>query len=135
MNNELQTTNIQLQTTNNELRKITYEIINFFMQNEPNLPENQVNASPVLAKGYEADIVFWPKNPKANLPDTQMNVNLYITTDYENKHNWTLGENEPNTNPIRTQSNPIKANSHSAIRNTRYEIQTQFAAYYCSLKN
>jgi hypothetical protein len=29
-----------------------------------------------------------------------MNINLYITTDYENKHDWTLGENEPKTNPI-----------------------------------
>ena len=36
------------------------------MQNKPNLPENQVNASSVLTKGYEADIVFWPKNPKPN---------------------------------------------------------------------
>ncbi len=23
-----------------------------------------------------------------------------VSGDYENKHNWTLGENEPNTNPI-----------------------------------
>jgi hypothetical protein len=30
-----------------------------------------------------------------------MNVNPYITTDYENKSNWTLGENKPNSNPIK----------------------------------
>ena len=36
-----------------------------------------------------------------NFQKSQMNVNLYITTDYENKRNWTLGENEPNTNPIK----------------------------------
>ena len=30
-----------------------------------------------------------------------MNVNLYNTTDYENKTNWTLGENKPNSNPIK----------------------------------
>ncbi len=29
-----------------------------------------------------------------------MNVNPYNTTDYENKSNWTLGENKPNSNPI-----------------------------------
>jgi hypothetical protein len=29
-----------------------------------------------------------------------MNVNLYNTMDYENKCNWTLGENKPNSNPI-----------------------------------
>jgi hypothetical protein len=73
------------------------------MQNEPNLPENQVNASFVLAKGYEAGIVFWPENPKANLLDAQMNVNLYITRDYGNKRNWALGENKPKTNPIQTR--------------------------------
>ncbi len=30
-----------------------------------------------------------------------MNVNLYNTTDYGNKSNWTLGENKPNSNPIK----------------------------------
>ncbi len=30
-----------------------------------------------------------------------MNVNLYNTTDYENKRDWTLGENKPNSNPIK----------------------------------
>jgi len=28
-----------------------------------------------------------------------MNVNSLITIDYENKSNWTLGENKPNSNP------------------------------------
>ena len=36
-----------------------------------------------------------------NLPDDQMNVNKVLTTDYEEKCDWTLGENEPNTNPIK----------------------------------
>ncbi len=30
-----------------------------------------------------------------------MNVNTYNTTDYENICNWTLGENKPNSNPIK----------------------------------
>ena len=30
-----------------------------------------------------------------------MNVNPYNATDYENKSNWTLGENKPNSNPIK----------------------------------
>jgi len=29
-----------------------------------------------------------------------MNVSIFSTKDYENKHNWTLGENKPNSNPI-----------------------------------
>ncbi len=37
-----------------------------------------------------------------------------MTKDYENKFNWTLSENKPNTNPIQTQykakTNPNKAN-------------------------
>ena len=36
---------------------------------------------------------------KANFQKSQMNVTTFIATDYENKSNWTLGENEPNTNP------------------------------------
>jgi hypothetical protein len=28
-----------------------------------------------------------------------MNVNLYSTMDYENKSDWTLGKNKPNSNP------------------------------------
>ena len=31
----------------------------------------------------------------------QVNVTSLITVAYENKSNWTLGENEPNTNPIK----------------------------------
>ncbi len=37
---------------------------------------------------------------KPNFRKSQMNVNIYNTTDYENKRNWTLGENKPNSNPI-----------------------------------
>ncbi len=38
---------------------------------------------------------------KPNFRKSQMNVNLYNTRDYENKRNWTLGENKPNSNPIK----------------------------------
>ena len=30
-----------------------------------------------------------------------MNANLYNTTDYERKRDWTLGESKPNSNPIK----------------------------------
>ncbi len=39
-----------------------------------------------------------------------MNVNLYNTTDYENKSNWTLGENKPNSNPIKPNLRKAKMN-------------------------
>jgi len=38
---------------------------------------------------------------KPNLLDAQMNLSSVLTTDYENKSNWTLGENKPNSNPIK----------------------------------
>ncbi len=30
-----------------------------------------------------------------------MNLNIYNTTDYENIANWTIGQNKPNSNPIK----------------------------------
>ena len=47
---------------------------------------------------------------KANFRNAKMNVNTVITKDYENKSNWTLGENKPNTKPIKANTKPIKAN-------------------------
>jgi hypothetical protein len=38
---------------------------------------------------------------KANLRKSQMNVNICLTKDYENKSNWTLGKNKPNSKPIK----------------------------------
>jgi len=38
---------------------------------------------------------------KPNFRKSQMNVYPYNKTDYENKFNWTLGENKPNSNPIK----------------------------------
>jgi hypothetical protein len=35
-----------------------------------------------------------------------MNATSLITMTYENKYNWTLGENKPNSNPIQTQFKP-----------------------------
>jgi len=39
-----------------------------------------------------------------------MNVNPYNTTDYENKSNWTLGENKPNSNPNKLNLRKAKMN-------------------------
>jgi len=49
---------------------------------------------------------------KPNLLNAQMNVSQDYTEDYENKRDWTLGENKPKTNPIRSQSNPIQTQSN-----------------------
>ena len=52
---------------------------------------------------------------KPNFQKSQMNVNIYNTTDYENKSNWTLGENKPNSNPIKPNFQKAKMNVNSLI--------------------
>ena len=47
---------------------------------------------------------------KPNLRKSQMNVNPYNTTDYENIANWTLGENKPNSKPIKPNSRKAEMN-------------------------
>jgi len=50
-------------------------------------------------------LIFMQNKP--NFQDNQMNVSVYLQTAYENKHNWTLSENKPNSKPIQTQSNLV----------------------------
>ncbi|GAJ17893.1 unnamed protein product [marine sediment metagenome] len=38
---------------------------------------------------------------KANFRKSQVNVKSIHTVAYENKSNWTLGKNKPNTKPIK----------------------------------
>ncbi len=47
---------------------------------------------------------------KANFQKSQMNLKLYNTTDYERKRNWTLGENKPNSNPIKPHCRRARMN-------------------------
>jgi len=44
-----------------------------------------------------------------------MNVNSLITKDYENKHNWTLGQNKPNSNPNKPNLRKAQMNVNSLI--------------------
>ncbi len=47
---------------------------------------------------------------KPNFQKSQMNLNLYNTTAYERKRNWTLSENKPNSNPIKPNFKRAKMN-------------------------
>ncbi len=47
---------------------------------------------------------------KPNFRKSQMNANIYNTTDYERKRDWTLGENKPNSNPIKPNLQKAKMN-------------------------
>ncbi len=62
----------------------------------------------------ESEFYYFMQN-KANFRKSQMNVNLYNTTDYENKSNWTLGENKPNSNPIKPNFRKAQMNVNSLI--------------------
>ena len=73
---------------------------------------------------------------KPNFREAQMNVSFFITKDYENKSNSTLGENKPNSKPnkpnLQKAKNERKLNCDTGLR--RYlplwspEKQTQFKA-------
>jgi len=52
---------------------------------------------------------------KPNFRKSQMNVNPYITRNYENISNWTLGENKPNSNPIKPNLPESKIDAKSVF--------------------
>jgi len=52
---------------------------------------------------------------KPNFRKSQMNVTPYNTTHYENKSNWTLGQNKPNSNPIKPNLQKAKMNVKLAL--------------------
>ncbi len=52
---------------------------------------------------------------KPNFPKSQMNVISYNTKAYENKFNWTLGENKPNSKPIKPNFQKAKMTINSII--------------------
>ena len=81
-----------------DVRILTYEIINLFMQNEPNFRKSQ------------------------------MNVNKVLAMDYEQMDTWSIRKTKPikaNSKPIQSQSKPIKANKMP--KQTQFKPkQTQF---------
>jgi len=116
------------------LRILTYEIINLFLQNEPNFRKSQMNVTDLLKRNYEQmDTWLIRKNePKTNPKRTQiepklkkakMNANSIITKDYENISNWAICENETKTKPIylgvasgEAGTNPISRAKNSCAR-------------------
>ena len=43
---------------------------------------------------------------KPNFKIGKMNVKSLVTMDYENRSDWTLGENKPNSKPNKPNTNP-----------------------------
>jgi len=50
-----------------------------------------------------------------NLRKAKMFVKSFQTNDYENINDWTLGKNEPKTNPIKPNLRKAKMNVNSLI--------------------
>jgi len=47
---------------------------------------------------------------KANFRKAKMSANAFSQKDYENTSDWTLGENKPNSNPIKPNFQKAKMN-------------------------
>ncbi len=60
------------------------------------IPAHKSPILPSLPKNYD---LFMQNEP--NLVRRRRIANSVLTKDYENKRDWTLGENEPKTNPIK----------------------------------
>jgi len=52
---------------------------------------------------------------KPNFQKSQMNVTSFSQKDYENISDWTLGENKPNSNPIKPNLRKDQMNVNSLI--------------------
>jgi len=79
---------------------------------------------------------------KPNLLNALMNATSFYTVNYENKSNWTLGENKPNSNPIKPNFRKAQMNVNSLITKDyrkKYDFtvqkkQTQFKANFRKAK-
>ena len=56
---------------------------------------------------------------KPNFRKSQMNANPYNTTAYENKSNWTLGENKPNQSQFKKGQNEYKLIYNKGLQKKR----------------
>ena len=52
---------------------------------------------------------------KPNFRKAKMDVNIYYTEIYENISDWTIGQNKPNSNPIKPNLRRARMNINSFI--------------------
>jgi len=73
-----------------------------------------------------SDQLYQIMQNKPNFQKSQMNVSIFLQMAYENKSNWTLGENKPNSNPIKANFRKAKMNVNSLLTKD-YKINDAFA--------
>ncbi len=83
---------------------------------ESDSPTNKPPISPNLPTIYN---LFMQNEP--NFRKSQMNVSIFSKMVYENKSDWTLGENEPKTNPNKAN---FKGKKWIQFRRIRVEYGT-----------
>jgi hypothetical protein len=66
-----------------------------------------------LSRTLYKSILFMQNKP--NFRKSQMNANTFSKMTYENKSNWTLGQNKPNSNPIKPNLKRAQMNINSLI--------------------
>ncbi len=49
---------------------------------------------------------------QTQFPKSQMNVSIYLQTEYENKCNWTIGQSKPNSKPIKPNLRKAQMNEN-----------------------
>ena len=81
-----------------------------------------------LSRGLYKSHLFMQN--KANFLKSQMNVNPYNTTVYENNSNWTLGKNKPKQSQFPKSTNECKLTYNKGLQKKRRfhspKKQTQF---------
>ena len=107
------------------------------MQNKPNFPDAQMNASVYNTKAYKNETAIRRvknkpnSNPiKPNLQKAKMNVSSLITEDYRKNDDFSVRINKPN---FRNSQNERKLNFNKGLQKKRLfrspktnPIQTQF---------
>ncbi len=73
-------------------------------------PSNEIQSTKDYVRNYKR---FMQNKP--NFRKSQMNVNIYNTRDCENKSDWTLGKNKPNSNPIKPNCRKGKIDAKSVL--------------------
>ena len=68
-------------------------------------PSNEIQSTKDYVRNYKR---FMQNKP--NFRKSQMNVSILLQIDCENKRNWTLGQNKPNSNPNKPNFKRAKMN-------------------------
>ncbi|MFH1882784.1 MAG: hypothetical protein ABIL62_08760, partial [Planctomycetota bacterium] len=85
----------------------------FSRSSETPIAPTHYSEEPICREPSTNQLLFMQNKP--NFRKAQMNANVFITKEYENISDWTLGQNKPNSNPIKPNFRKAKMNVNSLI--------------------